>query len=67
MSTKETLEAVNVGVLTDEQLKDAIKHYTELEKNLKCHGEVYHLVWKDVYMTLHTLNGFKDSRERNSK
>lgn len=62
MITKETLEAVDYGLLTDEQLDEAIEHYTRLEKDLKCHGELYHLVWKDVYMTLHTLNSFKDSR-----
>jgi hypothetical protein len=62
MITKETLEAVNVGILTDEQLDEALKHYRELEKNLQCHGELYRLCWKDVYMTLHTLEGFKQSR-----
>lgn len=64
MISKETLAAVNAGILTDEQLTEAIKHYTELEKNLKCHGEIYHIVWKDAYMTLLTLNQFKESRKR---
>lgn len=65
MITKETLEAVNVGILTDKQLNEAIKHYTTLEQQLSCHGELYRLVWKDVYMTLLTLNGYKDARKRN--
>jgi hypothetical protein len=63
MITKETLEAVNKGVLTDEQLNEAIKHYSELEKNLKCHGKIYHLVWSNVYLTLTALNDFKESRK----
>ena len=65
MITKETLEAVKVGILTDEQLNESIKHYSDLEKNLRCHGDVYHLVWKDVHMTLMTLNGYKVSRMNN--
>ena len=64
MITKETLEAVKIGILTDEQLDEAVKHYTALEANLRCHGEIYHLVWHNVFMTLHTLNGFKESRKR---
>ncbi len=65
MITKETLEAVNKGVLTDEQLNEAIKHYSELEKDLKCHGEIYHLVWSNVYSTLNRLNDFKNVRKEN--
>ena len=64
MITKEILDAVNVGVLTDNQLSEAIKHYTELEKNLKCHGKLYHLVWKDVFYTLINLEGYKEARKR---
>lgn len=67
MISKETLEAVKNGILTDEQLDEAIKHYTTLEEHLRCHGEVYHLVWHNVYMTLYTLNGFKEARKRNRK
>lgn len=66
MISKETLEAVRVGILTDEQLDEAINHYKILEENLKCHGEIYHLVWSNVYMTLYTLEGYKQSR-RNRK
>lgn len=62
MITKETLHAVNNGILTDEQLDEAIQHYTELANNLKCHGEIYHLTWRDVYMTLLTLEDFKSAR-----
>ena len=62
MILKQTLEAVNKGILTDEQLDEAIEHYTRLEQDLKCHGSLYHLVWKDVSTTLYVLNLFKDSR-----
>jgi hypothetical protein len=64
MITKETLEAVNNGILTDDQLNEAIQHYTELEKNLKCHGEAYHLVWKDAFFTLTILEGFREARKK---
>ncbi len=64
MISKETLDAVRVGILTDEQLDEAINHYKVLEEHLKCHGEIFHLAWKDVYMTLITLEGYKKSRER---
>jgi hypothetical protein len=68
MITKETLEAVKNGVLTDEQLNIAIKHYTQLENDLKCHGGVYstlyHLVWKDVYNELQRLNDMKTARKQ---
>lgn len=61
--TKETLEAVKNGVLTDGQLDDAIKHYTQLEKYLKFHGKIYSLVWKDVYNELQRLNNMKTARK----
>jgi hypothetical protein len=64
MITRETLEAVKDGILTDEQLVNAISHYTELERNLRCHGEVYQLVWKDVKFTLDILHGFRKARKR---
>ena len=63
MISKETLEAINVGMLTDEQLNESIKHFSSLSDNLKCHGERYHLVWRDVYMTLITLEQFKKARQ----
>jgi len=65
MISKETLDAVNIGILNDEQLNEAIIHYSSLEENLKCHGEKYHLVWKDAYLTLITLTQFKEARKRN--
>jgi hypothetical protein len=67
MISEDVLEGVRVGMLTDKQLKEAIEHYTNLERDLKCHGERYHLVWKDVYMTLIALNGYKESRTKNKK
>lgn len=64
MISKETLEAVRIGILSDEQLKEAIKHYSDLEKSLQVHGEKYYLVWKDVYETLNILNEYQISRKR---
>lgn len=63
MISKETLEAVNLGILTDEQLNEALTHYRNLEKNLYCHGELYHLCWRHVNMTLYTLENYKASRK----
>lgn len=63
MISKKTLESVNIGILTDEQLDEALSHYKNLEENLKCHGELYHLCWKDVYVTLITLKQFEESRK----
>lgn len=63
MITKETLEAVSLCELTDSQLNEAIEHYEQLEKDLKCHGEIYHLVWKDVFFRLLELNNYKSSRD----
>jgi hypothetical protein len=68
MITKETLEAVRIGILTDEQLDEALSHYKTLEEYLKFHiGTEYHLVWKDVYMTLMVLENYKESRARSKK
>lgn len=63
MITKETLDAVRMGILTDAQLDEALKHHRELEQNLKCHGEIYHLVWKDIFVTLQNLEEFKRLRK----
>jgi hypothetical protein len=67
MMSKETLDAVRNGILTDAQLKEALQHYTELEKNLKLHGEIYHLVWFDVFNKLDTLKYFWKSRTSHRK
>jgi hypothetical protein len=61
--SKETLEGIHVGELTDEQLDEAINHYKVLEKLLDCHGEKYFLVWKDVYHELIRLKSYKKSRD----
>jgi hypothetical protein len=61
--SKETLEGIHVGELTDEQLDEAIDHYKVLEKLLDCHGEKYFLVWKDVYHELIRLKSYKKSRD----
>lgn len=65
MINKKTLDAVKVGILTNNQLDEAINHYKALEEHLKCHGEPYHLVWKDVYYELMRLEDYKKSRETN--
>jgi chromosomal replication initiation ATPase DnaA len=67
MITPKILEAVEIGILDDEQLKIAITHYKELEKNLECHGEIYALVWRDVHRKLRELEGYKKSRQDNKK
>lgn len=64
MISSEILHAISIGILTDDQLKDALKHYKELEALLKPHGEKYHLVWKDVYFTLTTLEEFYINRKQ---
>lgn len=63
MISKEVLEGVRIGILTDDELNEALNHYRDLEKNLQCHGEIYKLVWKDVFYTLNTLEGYKKSRQ----
>jgi hypothetical protein len=67
MITKKIIEAVEIGILDDEQLKIAITHYKNLEKNLDCHGEIYALVWRDVHRKLRELEGYKKSRQDNKK
>jgi len=62
--SKETLEGIHVGELTDEQLDEAINHYKMLEKLLDVHGDKYFLVWKDVYYELMRLKSYKASRNR---
>jgi len=62
---KETLAAVEIGILTDEQLQEAINHYKVLEKLLQCHGNKYFLVWRDVFQILNTLERYKNSRKKN--
>lgn len=63
MMSRETQEAVRIGILTDEQLDEAIKHYTVLVDHLKYHGDVYHLVYADAYWELEILNKYKESRK----
>jgi len=60
--SKETLEGLRIGELTDEQLDEAINHYKMLEKLLDVHGDKYFLVWKDVYYELMRLKSYKASR-----
>ena len=67
MISKEIIEAVEVGILSDDQLETALAHYRELEKNLKCHGEIYTLVWRDVFRKLRELESYKKLREEDKK
>jgi uncharacterized protein YfkK (UPF0435 family) len=65
MISQETLKAVNKGVLTDEQLEEAITHYEQLENLLEDHGDLYKLVKKDVSNTLTTLINYHSNRNEN--
>ena len=67
MISKETLEAVRIGVLTDKELSEAIPHFTVLEEHLRCHGDKYHLVWKDVFYELHTLREMRTLRMQDKR
>ena len=64
MISKETLEAVKSHILTDEQLEEAIEHYTRLEEDLNCHGDIYKLVWSDVFVTLMMLKRLSEARKK---
>jgi hypothetical protein len=63
--SKEIIEGIRIGELTDDQLDEAIAHYTLLEKLLDVHGDKYFLVWKDVYYELMRLKSYKASRTKN--
>ena len=65
MITQETLKAVNKGILTDEQLVMAIKHYEALESLLEDHDDLYELVKRDVSKTLDTLITYRAARREN--
>ena len=67
MISKEIIEAVEVGILNDDQLEIALTHYRELERNLQCHGEIYRLVWIDVFRKLRELESYKKLREEDKK
>lgn len=67
MISQQTLQQVNKGILTDEELDEAIIHYRELADNLKCHGEIYHLTWSHVNQTLDSLLYFKSRRIMDGK
>lgn len=60
--SKETLDAVHRGILTDLQLKEALAHYTYLERMLSTHGELYQLVWTHVVNTVVSLRDMYHSR-----
>jgi len=62
--SKETLESVNIGILTDIQLQEALQHYTQLEKLLRIHGEIYHLTWLHVFNRLDNLKYYWRGRSQ---
>ena len=65
MISKETLKAVNQGVLTDDQLREALNHYKSLEENISCHGEIYQIFRFHVGLTYDSLKSM--ARFRNWK
>ena len=67
MISKETLDAVNRGVLNEEQYDEAIYHYSSLATNLKCHDEKYYLVWSDAYTTWQSLLVMKKMFDRHKE
>lgn len=42
-----------------------IEHYRKLELLLSCHGELYHLTWKDVFNEYHRLLDIAQARNLN--
>jgi hypothetical protein len=64
MISKKTLEAAKMGILTDDQLKEALDHYRTLTNLLQCHPD-YIVIWRDAYYKLLELEGYERSRERN--
>ena len=67
MISKETLKAVHDGILTDEQLDEALKHYRSLAPLLTCHGDLYRLTTSHVLSTLETLERFKEARKESQR
>lgn len=63
MISPTTLQAVNKGILTDDQLNEALQHYRQLYEDLKCHDEIYRVICNDVRHTLHVLESFKSMRK----
>lgn len=65
---KQAIERRNTeGCSTDEELRVLLKHYTQLEQLLKFHGEVYRLVWFDVFQKLDQFKSFYTARNRDKK
>ena len=58
------IEKIRIGdSINDEELKIALKFYTELEQNLKLLGEKFHFAWRSVYDTQRMLDGFHQARK----
>ena len=62
MISIEALQAVEKGILTDDQLDEAIAHYERLTDDLESHGSLYALVYGHAYRTLTQLLDYKKSR-----
>lgn len=67
MIQKKTLEAVRKGVLTDDQLLEAIEHYQMLELMLRPHGDRYFLVWSDAKQEFDNLETMLRLRREDKK
>lgn len=63
MITKETLESINNGIVTDQQIQEGITHYAVLLSHLECHGELYELVRRDTYLKLEQLRSWDMQRK----
>lgn len=63
MISTQTLDAVNNGIVTDEELKEALLHYRTLFNLLSCHDDKYKLVYFDVGSKLRMLEEFDKARK----
>lgn len=61
-----TLNAIKVGVLTDEQLAEALDHYLKLSFLLAPHGDMYGLVYRDVRNMYNGLRKMEKTRALNN-
>ena len=67
MISQETLNNVHNGILTNEQLDEAINHYTTLANHLQCHvnhNDTFRVVFNNVKHTLNVLLKYKTKRNQ---
>lgn len=63
--SKNIVAKINVGDgLTDEELRSAIKFYSNLEESLLCLGKEFNLARAPVSHTLYSLESFWAARKR---